>query len=256
LKNSLFFFDLHRAVSQRRTADFTPPELLAAEEALLDYCEATDHPGFLTFWESQQYFVVLGYGKQLSSEVYEGECQRLNIPILRRSSGGGTVLQGPGCINYSVVLPIESWPELASITGANRLIMEGVRDALAPELSGKLEIKGHTDLTLDGLKFSGNAQRRKRRCLLFHGSILVDFDLELISRTLKLPQIQPDYRSNRAHGEFIRNLGVSRERITAALQAAWTVKEETDSELPGEIEKRMRDLVKSKYGNDDWNRRS
>ena len=235
----------------------TPPtELIATEEALLDYSEESGHPGFLSFWESQNLFVVLGFGKQLSSEVYEDECYRLNVPILRRASGGGTVLQGPGCLNYTLVLPINSQREFESITSTNRFIMETTRAALAPLVAGELKVEGHTDLTINGRKFSGNAQRRKRRSLLFHGSFLLNFDLELMHRTLRLPQQQPDYRNGRAHSEFITNLGLNRAAIEEALVRAWNATERTTPELNAEIKTRARALAESKYARDDWNRRT
>jgi len=99
----------------------TPEENLACDEALLDACENSDAPGFVRFWESPSYFVVLGYGKHLEQEVFKDVCTRENILILRRCSGGGTVLQGPGCFNYTLVLPITSSPELETISGANCL---------------------------------------------------------------------------------------------------------------------------------------
>ena len=51
------------------------------------------------------------------------------------------------------------------------------RDALGQALGQAVEIEGHTDLAIDGVKFSGNAQRRRRDALLFHGTILLGFDL-------------------------------------------------------------------------------
>ena len=233
-----------------------PEEFLATEEALLNYCEETAHPGFLGFWESKDYFVVLGYGKQLAAEVYEEECARLEIPILRRASGGGTVLQGPGCLNYTVVLPIEAREEFGSITGANRYIMQMTRHALSSLVSSELKIQGHTDLTCDGWKFSGNAQRRKRRCLLFHGSFLLNFDLDLISRTLRLPQQQPEYRENRPHNKFIANLSVARSEIIKALRKAWRAEETADPATTTAVSAEARALVKNKYSQAEWNRRS
>ena len=233
-----------------------PEEFLATEEALLNYSEESDHPGFLGFWESKKHFVVLGYGKQLAAEVHEEECDRLGIPILRRTSGGGTVLQGPGCLNYTLVLPIEATEELGSITGANGYIMQRTREALVPLVEGELQIQGHTDLTCDGLKFSGNAQRRKRRCLLFHGSFLLDFDLDLISRTLRLPQQQPEYRADRPHSEFITNLSASRSDVIKALRNAWNAEEITDATTVTAVSAHARALVQSKYLQPEWNRRS
>ena len=228
---------------------------LATEETLLDHCESNDHPGFLSFWESTTYFAVLGYGKQLSAEVFEEECARRDIPILRRSSGGGTVLQGPGCLNYTLVLPIEADRALESITGANRFIMRKTRSALAPLISGEVSVDGHTDLTLNGLKFSGNAQRRKRRCILFHGSFLIDFNLGLIAQTLRPPPQQPEYRRHRPHLEFITNLNLDRNRIITALKNAWNATAPAESSGVSDVLARSAALLESKYSRDEWNRR-
>jgi lipoate-protein ligase A len=76
----------------------SPAEQLACDEALLDYCESHESPGLIRFWESSTHFVVLGYGKRLAAEVFEEACEQLNVPVLRRASGGGTVVQGPGAL--------------------------------------------------------------------------------------------------------------------------------------------------------------
>ena len=242
-------------ISAAECQPISPARFLANEEALLDYCESNEHPGFLSFWEPAEYFVVLGYGKQLATEVFEEECNRLDIPILRRASGGGTVLQGRGCFNYTLVLPISSAPQLESITGANRFIMEKNRAALAPLVAGGLEVRGHTDLTLEGLKFSGNAQRRKRRCLLFHGSLLLDFDLPMISRTLRVPPLQPEYRHGRAHADFLANLRLNSSVIRMALTKEWNATQKVHPNVLAEVRTRAATLEKEKYAQPEWNRR-
>ena len=88
----------------------TPAENLACDEALLDLCEEAGVE-ILRFWESRQIFVVVGYGNRVASEVNVEECRRRGVPILRRCSGGGTVVQGPGCLNYNLTLRL---PEAGS----------------------------------------------------------------------------------------------------------------------------------------------
>jgi lipoate-protein ligase A len=229
-------------------------ELLGREEALLEYGEE-EGGAFLGLWEAREYFVVLGYGKQLAAEVYEEECARLKIPILRRASGGGTVLQGPGCLNYTLVLPIDAAEELGSISGTNVYIMQRIHAAIASVVNEEVRVQGYTDLTWNGLKFSGNAQRRKRRSLLFHGSFLLNFDLELVSRTLRLPGQQPEYRAQRLHSEFITNLNVERSQIEGALLQAWGVTQDAAEDVAEEVRTRAKDLVEKKYSQDEWNRR-
>ncbi len=72
----------------------TAQENLAGDEALLDGCEEGGSDEILRFWEPRQYFVVLGYPNKVSAEVNLDSCRTLGIPVLRRCSGGGTVLQG------------------------------------------------------------------------------------------------------------------------------------------------------------------
>jgi lipoate-protein ligase A len=229
----------------------SPAHNLACDEALLDeldeFPDAT-HPT-LRFWMSPTPFVVLGYGNELATEVNTIECRRRNIPILRRCSGGGTVLQGYGCLNYSLTLPITD--ETATITAANNHIMTRHRDVLSKLLNKEVQIQGHTDLTIGPLKFSGNAQRRKRHALLFHGCFLLDFDLDLISSVLTHPTKEPDYRAHRPHSGFLINLHLPAETIKSALAETWNATEKTS--LPSHI--RLEPLVQEKYGNPSWTER-
>src|SRR5215472_16539217 len=99
----------------------TPAENLACDEALLDWREENSQSGeeILRFWESPEIFAVVGYANKIETEVNVPVCEAKKIPIFRRCSGGGTVLQGKACLNYAVVLRIGSNPHLASISGAN-----------------------------------------------------------------------------------------------------------------------------------------
>src|SRR5882672_8728147 len=101
----------------------TPAENLACDEALLNWAEQRGGPGIVRFWESPQPFVVLGYANKVKEEVDLAVCRELRVPILRRCSGGGTVLQGPGCLNYALVLKIDEDSPLQSIAGTNSFVM-------------------------------------------------------------------------------------------------------------------------------------
>lgn len=229
----------------------SPAGNLACDEALLDHCEETGGPGVLRFWESPDCFVVVGYANRISTEVNVEFCRQAGIPILRRCSGGGTVLQGRGCLNYSLVLRIGESPRLESINSTNRFILERNQAALEGLLHTPVELKGHTDLALGGVKFSGNAQRRKRHCLLFHGVLLLDLDLTLIERALPMPSRQPDYRANRAHRDFLMNLKLPAADLKAALRAAWNAAEDF-APVPQD---RIEALEREKYALESWNRR-
>jgi lipoate-protein ligase A len=220
---------------------------LACDEALLDSCEAGSGAEVLRFWEPQHCFVVAGFSNVLAKEVNLPACRRAGIGIFRRCSGGGAVLQGQGSLNYSLALRIDDCPPLQTISGANRHIMERHRGALAALLRQPVDVMGITDLALGGLKFSGNAQRRKRRALLFHGTFLLHFDLPLMDQFLNLPSRQPDYRQNRPHHCFVMNLNVPASAIKTALRDVW------QAHTPLHAAPDCRRLMAEKYTRDDWN---
>ena len=244
----------------------SPAENLAGDEALLDAAESGAGGEVLRFWESPQPFVVVGYANKVATEVNVAACEARGIPILRRCSGGGTVVQGPGCLNYALVLRIAEDGPTRSISAANEFIMERNRAAIESALcfpssalrppssalcppSSALRIQGHTDLTLDGLKFSGNAQRRRRQFLLYHGTLLLDFDLALVGELLHMPTLQPDYRHHRSHERFLTQLRVSRDQIKVALAQVW----QADEPLTKTHQLNVTALVADKYSSTVWN---
>lgn len=227
----------------------TPAENLAADEALLNGCEAGQEEPVLCFWVSAHYFVVVGYANKIAAEVNQAACAARGIPILRRCSGGGTVVQGPGCLNYSLVLPITGNGPCSTIGRANDFIMQRNRAALESALGRPVAVRGHTDLAVGDRKFSGNSQRRHKHFLLFHGTFLLDFDLALVGELLLMPSKQPDYRANRSHADFVTNLNVPAEKVKVALRRAW----DADGPLKNPPLEQIAVLAREKYATREWN---
>ena len=228
----------------------TPAGNLACDEALLDQAEEQGGPAVLRFWESPVPFVVLGYANRFAEEVNLAVCCEANVSILRRCSGGGTVLQGPGCLNYAVVLPFNEQSPLHSITGTNAFVMQRNREALTAALGKSVNVEGYTDLALGDVKFSGNAQRRRRNWLLFHGTFLLEsFDVALVERCLRAPPRQPSYRHQRTHRDFMTRLPLSGETVRAALRDVWKANERMSCVHQDQIDR----LVAERYSQDEWN---
>lgn len=230
----------------------TPAEYLAWDDAFLD--EVDEGGGeILWFWESPVPFVVVGYGQQVAREVHVSQCAERGIPILRRCSGGGAVVQGPGCLNYGLALRLGEGGALSTISGANQFILSRVVRALSPLLGGAVSVEGHTDLVRRGpddvvRKFSGNAQRRKRHALLFHGTVLLDMDLSQITALLPPPSSEPAYRGKRPHDGFVINTGLSREAVRAALAQEW----EANEPLPRWPTGRQQKALEERYRRAEW----
>jgi len=225
-------------------------ENLALDEALLLAAESGDGGEVLRVWEWPAPAVVLGSGCRLAEDVDETACAADAVPLLRRSSGGGTVLLGRGCLLYSLILRYEHDPALSDIRPSYRFILAHIGRALA-EGTGAVEQAGVSDLALDSRKFSGNAQQRKRSFLLHHGTLLYDFDLSQIPTYLREPPRQPDYRAGRAHLAFLRNLPLQGEELKRRLRRAWAA----DKPLLAWPTEEVRRLTAEKYTNPEWLRR-
>jgi lipoate---protein ligase len=211
----MFFLDLTLS---------TPAENLACDDALLEECAQKGHPPVLRVWESPVPFVVVGYGNPRAEGVDLLACQRHSLSVLRRSSGGGSVVQGPGCLNYTLILPIpemESHP-LRSIRGSHAYVIQRHARSLRDLLGPGVQARGWSDLALETRKFSGNAQRRGHSHLLLHGTFLLNFELPLIELALAIPRSQPPYRVHRSHRDFLINTGLSRSQVIERLRTTWS----------------------------------
>ena len=88
----------------------TAAENVALDEASSTAAEEGSGGEALRVWELDHRAVVLGASGRMAEEVDLDACLADRVPIARRSSGGGTVLIGPGALNFTVVLPVEAAP--------------------------------------------------------------------------------------------------------------------------------------------------
>ncbi|QDT15847.1 lipoate--protein ligase family protein [Alienimonas californiensis] len=233
-----------------------PREDLALDEALLRSVDQTGGPGLLRVWERPEPCVVLGRANRLALNADRTACEAADVPILRRASGGGTVLLGPGALCWSLILPVGPPAGLpGDIPAVTAAIMHRLADALRPLVPG-VGVDGTSDLTVRGVdgarvKVGGNAQRWLKRAMLHHGTLLTGFDLAAIPRFLTPPERQPDYRAGRAHRAFVTNLPLPRAALVSALRTAFGATA-PPPELPTEL---MGELFRDRYSDPAWHLR-
>jgi lipoate---protein ligase len=234
--------------------DLTLPEAasnLACDEALLELFETTSATGgLLRTWEPENHFVVLGHSNRIDCEVNAAACESERVSIFRRLSGGGTVMQGPGCLNYSLIL--RNGVDIpVGIEESFQFVLEHHKRCIEQMIGDRVDIAGVSDLIVGGKKFSGNAQYRKRRFSLVHGTLLLHLNQVIVDRCLLLPSKQPTYRQNRSHGCFMRNLHLDAMNVREALRSIWSATDQF-TDVP---EARIVDLEKSRYRRPDWTRK-
>jgi lipoate-protein ligase A len=255
----------------------TPAENVALDEALLDWAEEENHEWeCLRLWESPVPIVVVGRSTRVKLEIQELACRQRGIPILRRSSGGAAIVAGPGCLMYAVVLSYRLRPELKDIRRAHAYVLNRLATSLtvygvpvAHAGTSDLVIEQGAGSTEQGVKnkqlgsqvptpcsplpalrkFSGNSLRAKRSHLLYHGTLLYNFELGLIETCLRMPPRVPDYREGRSHRDFVTNLPITRQSLIDAVDAAWP----TQGALSIWPIERVSDLVAARLARDSWN---
>lgn len=231
----------------------TPEENLACEEYL--FRKLNQEPileGILRIWESPVYFVAIGNSQKVKEVVYIEECEKNNIKVIRRCSAGGAVLQGPGCLNFSLFYFLDNHPELRNIQNSYNQILGSIVRVILDRHNVNTHIEGLCDIVYHNRKVSGNAQRRNNKVLLHHGTLLWNPNYDLMEKTLKIPIEQPAYRMNRSHREFVGALPFNKEQLIEIVIKTFCNKI-TQYELNYKETQEIRQLVEEKYSKSEWN---
>jgi len=230
-----------------------PSENLALDDVLLDAAEGGKTDETLRFWEGRAPFVVLGVSQVLREEVFERSCREGGVPILRRSSAGGCVLQGPGCLSFSLVLRRDRHPELRTVRGSYCYILGRIGEAFRERGVG-VRHKGVSDLALRGKKVSGNAQKRRRKAILHHGTLLYGLNAGLAEEYLREPAERPQYRGPRTHRGFLGTLPMTSDELKQVVCHAFGVSGGCARPQPWEL-RAAKELAREKHDVHDWIRR-
>jgi lipoate-protein ligase A len=167
---------------------------MALDEALWRGRQAGASPPTLRFFAWDPPTVSLGYGQPLDEAVSAETARRLGVGMVRRPTGGSAIYHdGPEReLTYTVVATNEDLGVTTDLLEAYRWIARALAAGLtalgaAVEVVAVPRAKGATpafcfartgryEIELDGRKLVGSAQRRRGRCFLQHGSVLLGVD--------------------------------------------------------------------------------
>ncbi len=248
-------------VADRRSLQF--------DQSISDLVVDSGEEEVLRLWELPSPCVVLGRASKLTEEVNTAACDANGVPFLRRASGGATIVAGPGCLMYSVLISYQKRPTWRGLDVAHLQVMRRIRDAVQNaadsfRLPLQVEIQGTCDLTIEGRKFSGNALRCKRNWMIYHGTIMVAMHLSWLSKYLLEPPRQPAYREKRSHETFVANVlspastvdsRAFLQELNRQLIATWNAsKPWVDCSWKNEVEAETKRLLDERYTKSDWHR--
>ena len=211
----------------------------------------------LRVWEQKATAIVLGRSQKPELEINVHNCQSDGIPISRRCSAGGTVIQTEGSLNFVFHFPLSWNPILSDVRKSFQFFAEYIQQALALRNipSGYRLLSDITDGA--DKKISGNAQSRSQHSIMHHGTILSKPCHSLMSQYLLQPTSEPEYRQLRTHQSFVTSLeemgftyslnDLSHD-LSQIIPQAQVLKN-----IPSEILDKAAELIETKYKFDEWN---
>ncbi|MFO7991600.1 MAG: biotin/lipoate A/B protein ligase family protein [Thermoplasmata archaeon] len=160
------------------------PTQMATDEALLRSFDEGGSPPTLRFFRFKPSAITVGYAQDIPDVIDVDRCDEKGIPFVRRITGGGTVYHDYyGEITYSIVTDRPS----GSIEDSFHHLLTPIIDTLIDyELDAVF--KPYNDILVGGRKISGSAQRRGRKGMLQHGTLMYATDLKTLSEILILDE--------------------------------------------------------------------
>lgn len=144
--------------------------------------------------------IVMGLSGKLSELVEVKSVLRDHIPIIRRFTGGGTVIVDNGTIFITLICNKDAVPNVQPFP---RPIMSWSGQLYGRVFEGLADFHlRENDYAFGDRKFGGNAQSITKNRWVHHTSFLWDYEAKNMSY-LKLPTKAPKYRLTRDHMDFI-----------------------------------------------------
>lgn len=165
---------------------------MALDEAILHKAIKKKVPNTLRFYKWKPSTASIGRNQSLQDEIDTEFAQKRGFNVVRRMTGGGAVFHDETReLTYSIVCPIKMLEDLGAkkVIEQFEIITQGIIIGLMNYgLKPEKDVIHCPAILLDGKKFSGNAQVRRKGFILQHGTILLDFDPELMYSVLKAPE--------------------------------------------------------------------
>jgi lipoate-protein ligase A len=176
---------------------------MGLDEALLESVAQEGSLPILRFYGWEPQAVSVGYFQGLDEEVDTQTCKKQGVDVTRRITGGGAVFHHAE-LTYSIILPSGHPLTGASIHDSYRLLCGGIIQGLAL-LGLNTRFAPINDIVCKDRKISGNAQTRRTKAVLQHGTVLLDLDANLMFSLLRVPE-------EKMKGRLIQNV---KERVTS-----------------------------------------
>jgi lipoate-protein ligase A len=229
---------------------------MALDEVLLNRVAAGERPPTLRFWRWTERALVLGSHQSVANEVYLDAARELGFKVVRRMSGGGTMIAEPGrTITYSLYLPAAALAGLSFADSYRQLDAWAVRGLRA--FGVPASYRPLNDIVSPRGKVAGAAQARRRHTVLHHTTMAHSMDTDLVGRLIRLGGERLSPAGIRSADKPVSPLswftGAGLEEVERYLLAAFQAENGgTQGALGVDEVNEAGDLAASKYVTPEW----
>ena len=167
------------------TAPMSAADNMALDSALLELKARGETPNTLHLLRFAPRAVLVGFHQCVASEVHRDYCRRHGIDINRRITGGGAILMDPNQLGWEMYCDKAVFDVTVPTPALYKRLCQAVIVALS-ELGVAAAFRPRNDIEVDGRKISGTSGTDEGPAFLFHGTILVDFDVETMLASLNI----------------------------------------------------------------------
>jgi lipoate---protein ligase len=176
---------------------------LAAEEYLLHNFSQD----CFMLWRNEN-TIVVGKHQNTLAEINMDYIREKKIRVVRRLSGGGTVYHDLGNLNFTFIMAGQEG-HLVDFRKYTLPILEVLQ-----KLSVDAKFEGRNDLTINGKKFSGNAEHVYKKRVLHHGTLLFSSVMEDLALALKVNPLKYKSKAVKSIRSRVTNI---KEHLKSAL---------------------------------------
>lgn len=144
--------------------------------------------------------ILVGKNQNTFAEINLDYVKEHDIPVVRRLSGGGTIFGDLGNV-YFTFISNNSDDTFADFKRFTIPVLNALN-----KLSINAEFSGRNDLTIDGKKFSGNAQYKYKNRVLHHGSLLFSSNMTDLTAALKVRPLKFQDKSVKSVASRVTNI--------------------------------------------------